>query len=771
VTGGKFWERYITLFRRVTFTIGNPLYLVLVYGFIALAFLIHLLFKLLQFVFLFFIRRLSRAEIRISFSLQKIFLFSTIVFFLLSVWSVWWFLTADLPPAENLQTRQQEVSTKIYDRNGVLLYKIYKNQNRTIVPLTKIPDHVIKATLAAEDASFYNHPGFSVKGIIRAIIKNIRERKLSGGSTITQQLVKNVFLSTQKTFLRKIREIILAVRVESVFTKDEILEMYLNEVSYGGTAYGIQEASQLYFAKDVDKLTLAEAALLAGLPKSPSRYSPLGPDITPALTRQKEILRLMLEHGFITEDEWASAQNEKLSFASKKIDIKAPHFVIYVRDLLARKYGEEMVEKGGLEVTTTLDYKVQEELEKILKEEIDKLAAYHVTNGAILVTRPQTGEIIAMVGSRDYFDTTKDGNVNVTLRPRSPGSSIKIVTYAYALSNGFTAATILSDTPTTFSVPGQPPYTPRNYDASFRGNLTLRSALAESRNITAVKTVAKFGVANIFEMGRKMGITSWKDPKNYGLSITLGGGEVTLVDLATAYGVVANYGQKVNLSPILSIVNYKGKIIEENGCVFGEKKSLKIGIGAIRETCSKESVLDERVAFLLIDILKDNTARAPAFGLNSSLVIPNHPEVAVKTGTSNDLRDNLTIGFNQEYLTAVWVGNNDNSPMARIASGVTGAAPIFNRVMRFLLEGKENHPWPIPNGIVQLPICALTGTLPCEGCPIKMEWFLQENQPKTHCNFETIKKVEEEKQKNKEEKKSPTRGQILEPAFSTIRGF
>lgn len=767
-------DRYLALFRRVSFTIGNPIYLFLLYGFISLLFVTHVLVKFLKEI----ISKLGQLKINIPhikhIKLPNIWLILAVIFFLLSVWSVWWFISADLPSPNELQTRNREVSTKIYDRNGVLLYKIFKNQNRTIIPLEKIPDHVVKATLAAEDAQFYNHLGFSIKGIIRAIIKNIlgavgeKEGRLTGGSTITQQLIKNALLSTEKTLLRKIREVILAIRVESTFTKDQILEMYLNEVSYGGTAYGIEEASQLYFGKAAEELTLAEAALLAGLPKSPSRYSPFGTDVNLAIERQKEVLNLMEENGFITTEEKNKAWMEELVFAQNRIDIKAPHFVMFVRNLLAEKFGDEVVEKGGLEVTTTLDYALQQEVEKIIREEIDKLGNHNVTNGAALVINPQTGEILAMVGSRDYFDTTRDGNVNVTLRVRSPGSSIKVVTYAHALSHGYTSATILSDTPVTFSVPGQPPYTPRNYDNSFRGNLTLRSAFAESRNIPAARTTAFFGVQNILEMGKKMGITTWNDPSSYGLSITLGGGGVKLVDLAHVYTTVANYGERIELSPIQKVVNYKGKVLQKNACADLKESTEKIAIGVSRIKCERKEIIDERVAYLLIDILKDNIARTPAFGPNSALVIPDHSEVAVKTGTSNDLRDNLTIGFNQDYLVATWVGNNDNSPMARIASGVTGAAPIFKRIMTDLLKGQENHPWPIPQGLVQLPICTFTGTLPCEGCPIKMEWFLEENQPKTHCSSETIKKINEERQKKKDEQTNPTRpGQILEPAFST----
>jgi len=683
----------------------------------------------------------------------------------LLLFTFWAVILKDLPSPRELVTRDVEVSTKIYDRNGILLYKIYKDQNRTIVPLDQIPLHVRLATLAIEDAEFYLHPGFSVRGILRAIVKNLARGELTGGSTITQQLVKNALLSPEKTIIRKIREIILAVGVELTFTKDQILEMYLNEVSYGGTAYGIQEAARLYFNKDVDKLTLAEAALLAGLPKSPTKYSPFGPSPDLGLERQRRVLDLMVVNKYLTREQAEAAKSESLKFAPNRTDIKAPHFVMFVRQALVQKYGEEVVEKGGLEVVTTLDLSIQKMAEEVVRSELERLAGLKVGNGAALVIDVKTGEILAMVGSKDYFDTEHDGNVNVVTRPRQPGSAIKIVNYAYALSNGYTPATILLDTPISFSVAGQPPYTPRNYDGTYRGRISLRSALAESRNIPAVKVLASYGVSKMLEMGQKMGITTWNDPSRFGLSLTLGGGEVKLIDLAKVYATLANYGRRPEFTAILRVTNYKNRVLEENQCLKTPGLlSLAQAAEAMRPSCEGEPVLDPRVAFLLIDILSDNSARAPAFGTYSQLVIPGHDEVVVKTGTSNNLRDNLTVGFNQNYLVAVWVGNNDNSPMNRVASGVTGATPIWNKIMRALLADQENHPWKIPDGLVRIPICSLTGTLPCEGCPTRFEWFLEENQPKTACSLEQIKKEKEEK-----EKKKKPREKILEPAVRTGR--
>ena len=631
--------------------------------------------------------------------------------------SFWYFIFRGLPSPGELVTGKQEVSTKIYDRNGVLLYKIYKNKNRTPLTLDQVPSQVRLATLAAEDAEFYYHPGFSLKGVFRSIIRNIKRGELSGGSTITQQLVKNALLTPEKTIARKIRELILAVEVESLYSKDQILEMYLNETPYGGVSYGIAEASQEYFEKEVNRLTLAEAAFLAGLPKSPTKLSPFGPNPELAYARQKEVLHLMRINKFINMEQEQEALNQELKITHKKTDIKAPHFVMYVRQELVDKYGEDVVETGGLEVITTLDIRIQNLAEQVVKEEIEKLKGLNVTNGAALVFNTKSGEILAMVGSKDYFDTENDGNVNVTLRLRQPGSSIKVINYAYALSNGYTLASIIDDSPVIFKVPGLPPYQPQNYDSKYRGKITLRSALAESRNIPAVKILASYGVSKMLELGQKMGITTWKDPSRYGLSLTLGGGDVKLIDLAQVFLTIANYGKKPEIAPILEIKNHKGKVLETPEHSDGER------------------VISPQVAFLLIDILKDNVARSPAFGSNSYLVIPNHPEVAVKTGTSNNLKDNLTVGFNQKYLVAVWVGNNDSTPMARVASGVTGASPIWNKIMRGLLSDEKVQGWEVPEGLVQIPICPLTGTLPCEGCPTKNEWFIKDNVPGTKCRF------------------------------------
>jgi len=626
----------------------------------------------------------------------------------------------DLPEPNKIELKNQSQTTKIYDRNGILLYKIYRQKNQTAISLIELPLFVKQAVIAIEDKDFYNHPGFSLKGIFRAVYQNVFKNKKSGGSTITQQLIKNTLLSPEKTWRRKIKELVLSLMVEKRYSKNQILEMYLNVVGFGGSAYGIEEASQQYFNKSAKDLNLAEAALLAGLPASPTKYSPFGSNPLAAKERQFLVLQRMFEDGYVSETEKITAENFLVKFTPQQIDIKAPHFVMYVKELLVQKYGEEIVEKGGLEVYTSLDLSIQENVQKIVKDEIQKLGNLKITNGAVLVTNPKTGEILAMVGSKDYFAKDIDGNVNVTISERQPGSSIKPITYSIALENGFTPATLLDDSPITYQIPGQSPYSPQNYDRSFHGKVPLRIALGSSYNVPAVKILASFGVQKMIERGKEMGITSWNNSSNYGLSLTLGGGEVKMIDLAAVYGTIANNGKKINLNPILFIKDSRSKIIEET--IFEEGKQ----------------VIKPETAFLLSYILSDNSSRTPAFGANSLLNIRDR-EVAVKTGTTQNLRDNWTIGYTPSFLTAVWVGNNNGSSMSYVASGITGASPIWRKVMDVILKNTDKESFNIPGNVIQIPICQTTASLPCQNCPvIRNEYFIIGTEPKTHCNFQNI---------------------------------
>ncbi|MBI3343007.1 penicillin-binding protein, partial [Candidatus Gottesmanbacteria bacterium] len=608
---------------------------------------------------------------------------ATTLFFAIPLIAYLWLRA--LPNPTLLAVRDIDVTTKVFDRNGVLLYEIYADQNRTPLSLSEIPKHVIQATIAIEDQQFYTHQGFSLRGIIRAARETMLNGKVQGGSTITQQLIKSALLTPEITVSRKIKEIILAFWAERLFTKEQILEMYLNQVPYGGTAWGIESAAQTYFGKPAKNLTLAEAALLAGLPAAPTQYSPFGTHLDRAFSRQREVLRRMIEDRYITQNQEREALAQEIRFAVPRVGIRAPHFVMYIKELLEARYGPRLVERGGLRIKTSLDLSIQERVEDIVNTQITKLASLRVGNGAAIVTNPKTGEILAMVGSRDYFDSSREGNVNVTVALRQPGSSIKVVTYAAALEKGFTAASILDDSPVSYPQFGGPAYTPVNYDSKFHGFVPLRYALGNSYNIPAVKTIASIGVPVVIEKGRAMGISSWIDENRYGLALTLGGGEVTMLDMAMVFGTLANLGNRVDSLPIIEVSDYTGKILERN--------APRYHAGAVKP----------EVAWILGNILSDNNARTSAFGPTSMLVIPGKT-VSVKTGTSNDKRDNWTIGFTPSIVTAVWVGNNNNAPMdPYLTSGVTGAAPIWHDIMTEILKDKQDETLPKPEGVVSVP--------------------------------------------------------------------
>lgn len=623
----------------------------------------------------------------------------------------------DLPSPTNLnQPLSYPISTKIYDRHGTLLYEIYDDQNRTPIQLANLPTYVKQATISIEDQNFYRHHGFDTGGILRALYKTATGQRLEGGSTITQQLVKVALLTPERTVSRKIKEAILTVATEILYTKDQILEMYLNHIPYGGTAYGIESAAHRFFNKNAADLTLAETTLLAGLPQAPSRYSPfLSPD--GAKSRQSQVIDRMISDGYLTAELGATTKNTELVYSHPGTDIRAPHFVMYVRQLIEDTYGLKQVGSGGLRVTTTLDLDLQDAAQSSLSAELKQLHRLKISNGAALVTNPGSGEILAMIGSYDYFSDTIDGKVNVTTSLRQPGSSIKPLNYALGLETRvITPSTMLLDTPICFESVGQPNYCPKNYDNSFRGLTQIRFALGNSLNIPAVKVLALNGVGNFINFAHKLGINSWENPQNYGLSLTLGGGEVTMLEMATAFGVFANTGIKVPLQPILKVETFDGRILYE----FHPEDALRSG----------DRVLSEDTAFLISHILSDNNARAGAFGANSVLNIPGKT-VSVKTGTTNNLRDNWTIGYTPTRLVATWVGNNDNTPMSYVASGVTGASPIWQKIMRYSLRDITTPGLTRPESIVGASICTNSGTLPLpeSPCDTRYEYFLEGTIP------------------------------------------
>lgn len=654
---------------------------------------------------------------RLFSNLSTLTLASILGVMLLTIASVVFFAT-QVPSPQDLVNRNIAQATKIYDRDGELLYDIFSIQNRTPIKLEDVPKHVKEATIAIEDKDFYKHQGFSLSGIIRAIFDTIRYQRIEGGSTLTQQLVKNALLSGERTLIRKVKEFILAVQVERAYAKDQILEMYLNEVPYGGTAYGIEAAANLYFGKHAKDLNLAEAALLAGLPQRPSVYSPYGSHPELSKERQKQVLRRMIEDGYINKEQAEASLKEEVTYrtAQNEVGFKAPHFVLYVKQKLIEQFGDRLVEQGGLRVTTSLDYKLQEKAQKVIKDEIETLSKSKVGNGASIVLDPKTGQILSMVGSKDYFAKDYDGNVNVTVSKRQPGSATKPITYAKALEKGYTASQVLIDVATEFPGGlGKPFYKPVNYDGQFRGPIQLRYALGNSINLAAVKMLAQVGVRDVMEQAFRMGMSDWEPTEenvnNVGLSLTLGGREVKLLELTAAFATLANQGIKQEPISILKVTDSKGKVLYEHKQSDGQK------------------VLDEGITFIISDILSDNGARTAVFGSNSILNVSGY-RVAVKTGTTDEKRDNWAIGYNPEVVVGVWVGNNDNSPMdPAVSSGVTGASPIWNKIIKAALDGKASSWYSQPGNVSYIEIDGLMGGKVKDGSPVRKEYYIKGTEP------------------------------------------
>jgi len=619
---------------------------------------------------------------------------------LIAATTVYAYYALTLPPPEELGARSSFMSTKIYDRRGELLYEVFDASagRRTIVPIEEIPDDLIHATVATEDKTFYSNPGFDPLAIVRAVWLNVTEGEIvSGASTITQQLVKTMFLSPEQTYTRKLQEAILAQEITRRYTKDQILEIYLNEIYYGNMSYGIEAAAETYFDKSARDLTLAEASFLAGLPQSPSIYDPYT-NLQAAKTRQRVVLGLMAKEGYISPSEASAAWDEELTFAPLRIDMKAPHFVVYVQRLLEDQYGTEMVYRGGLRVHTTLDLEMQEVAQEAARQRVAELTDRHVTNAAVVAIVPQTGEIEVMLGSIDFWNEDIDGQVNVALALRQPGSSIKPVNYLSAFEKGWTPATMIMDVTTEFpNLPGAP-YVPKNYDGKEHGPVLVRQALACSYNIPAVKTLQFVGVPAMIEMAQRLGVTTFTEPERYGLSLTLGGGEITLLEHTAAYGVIANGGLRVPPVAVLKIEDSQGLVIEEY------------------EPPAGDQVISPQNAYLITNILSDNEARTPVFGANSPLLLSR--PAAAKTGTTDDWRDSWTVGYTPDLVAGVWVGNADNTPMDQV-TGAAGAAYIWHSFMEQVLAEVPPRDFPVPSGLVRAEICARSGLAPTELCPQK----------------------------------------------------
>lgn len=622
------------------------------------------------------------------------------------------YIIKEIPNPTKLSSTEYPQSSQILDKNGNLLYEMYSEKRRTAVTLSDIPDSLKKATLAIEDVNFYKHNGFDMKGILRGLYRTVFQKRLQGGSTLTQQLVKNALLTQERTISRKIKEAILTVTTEILYSKDQILEMYFNQTPYGGMLWGVEAASKGIFNKSVKDLNLAESALIAGLPASPTKYNPFTHPET-AKARQEMVLTAMEKVGYITKEEMEKAKAEKLNYYLNKTGILAPHFVFYVKEILDESYDNKKLMEGGLKITTSLDLNIQKMVEEKVASEVASLKKYNVTNGAAMVTDPQTGQILAMVGSIDYFSNEIDGKYNVTTALRQPGSSIKPFNYAVGLELGkITAASIEADVPTCFGVENQKPYCPTNYGNHYYGLQTIRNSLANSLNIGAVKVLKLNGLETFVASASAMGLTTLDNPSNYGLSLTLGGGEVLMNDMMTAYGVLANMGIKQEKTPILKIVDRNGKTLEENKDNPGKR------------------ILSVETSYLIQQILSDDGARSMVFGRGSFLNIKNHPEVAVKTGTTNDLRDNWTFGYTSDYVVGTWVGNNNNSKMNGVVSGTTGAAPMWSKIMTEVLKDKPVKKPVKPVDIVGMNVCNLTGmAVPEEGCESHFEYFKKDFLP------------------------------------------
>jgi 1A family penicillin-binding protein len=659
---------------------------------------------------------------------QKIAL-SVALILLLLLSGGWVWLTYDLPSIDQLQAGLALPSTRIYDRHGRLLYEVIaqtdtSGRNRAI-PLDAMPAHCLNAVIATEDANFYSHPGVDVVGVARAVWINLTGGEIiAGGSTITQQVARNLLLDPQqraeRTLRRKLREMILAVQLQNVYTKDEVLALYLNQSYFGNLAYGIEAAARAYFGKAAPDLSLAECALLAGLLQAPATYDPLT-NLSAAQDRQGQVLDLMVRVGYVSVTDADAAKRDELQFAAAPFPIEAPHFVMAVIKQLERDYPDQLY-GGGLEVVTTVDLDWQRTAQDIVQLQLEYLnnpleagrIPAEADNAAIVALDPFTGQVLTLLGSPDYFDESIDGAVNAALAPRQPGSALKPFTYAAAMNpdlpDPYTAATMLLDIETPFVTRRLESYTPANYGLVEHGPVLLREALASSFNIPAVVALEQVGIERMVQLASSAGLATLASNPNFDLAVTLGGGEVRLLDLTGAYSIFANGGYRVEPVFILKVSDHSGHVLYE-----------------WRATPPRVQVLDERVAYIITDILSDDNARIPGFGRNSALNIGR--PAAAKTGTTTDYRDNWIVGYTPNLVVGVWVGNADNTPMVNI-TGVSGAAPIWNGFMRRVLLGQPELAFSEPSGIIRREVCALSGRLATAACPHRrLELFIEGTEP------------------------------------------
>ncbi|OQY43547.1 MAG: hypothetical protein B6242_14460 [Anaerolineaceae bacterium 4572_78] len=661
--------------------------------------------------------------------LKFIFIMFIVIIFLVIIGLRQW-LFVDLPHPDQLYQYTSAPSTNIYDRHGMLLYQISHPHQGYHTPLSieVIPSNCILATIATEDNTFYQNAGFDTWAMMRALVTNLWHGEIvSGASTITQQLSRNLMFTSEErsevSFSRKLREIILAWRLTQTYSKDEILTLYLNETYYGNFAHGLEAASTIYFGKETAELDLAECALLAGLPQSPIYYNPLE-NLATAQTRQHVVLDLMVEHGAVSIEEATLAKEENLRFAAIPFPIEAPHFVMHVRSELEERFGREAIYTEGLQVHTTLDLNMHNVTQQIVQRQLAKLndplhgIDHNIRNAGVVILKPQTGEIFTMLGSPDYFNRAIDGNLNTTVALRQPGSAIKPIAYATAFDLNFarkygykplTPATMMMDVRQSYVTKEGDAYVPENYDRLWHGPVLLRHALASSFNLIAVKVLNHVGIEAMTHTARQMGITTFDNTDDIGLSLTLGGEEVKLLELSFAYALFVNGGHQIEPHTILKITNANGDVLYQYQPKLGKQ------------------VLDETTAYLITDILSDNFARASAFGENSPLRLK-RPSAA-KTGTTTNFRDNWTIGYTPDFVTGVWIGNTDNEPMKHV-TGISGAAPIWHAVMTAIHKNLPVQSFIQPNRIITKRVCAVNGLLPSEGCQRTIEEkFIAGTQP------------------------------------------
>lgn len=632
----------------------------------------------------------------------------------------------DMPSVDSLPDTVLIPSVRITDRNGRLLYEIIPQEGgrNTVLSVENLPQCLKDATIAVEDKNFYTNPGIDLTGIIRALWINLRGGEtIAGGSTITQQVARNLLMDEdermERTLRRKLREAVLAWQMTRKLSKDEILALYLNQINYGGMAYGVEAASQTYFGKPASELLLPECALIAGLPQAPGVYNPFtNPDL--AKNRQIIVLGLMEKEGYITPGERLSAEKTPLSFNPTPYPIEAPHFIWIIKNQLDQLTTDGLLSSHqSLVVRTTLDLDAQHLAEETIKRRIDafkqesETLSYNVNNAALVALDPHNGEILALVGSADFFDESIDGALNMATSPRQTGSAFKPFVYALAMdptrSNAWTVATPILDVSTTFTLRDGTPYTPVNYDGLEHGPVSVRTALGSSLNIPAVKTLQEVGIENAVDLAKRLGITSLSEAGQYDLSLALGGGQISLLELSTAYAALANNGYYAGNTSILDIHDADGNLLYKP------------------DTKPALQILDPRVAWLISDILSDDSARAVGFGLDSTLKLDR--TTAVKTGTTTNFHDNWTIGYTPDLLVGVWVGNSGYEAMHNV-TGLTGAAPIWHEVMRGLLQGRPDHFFARPDGLIQVEVCDISGLLPTPACPhTRREWFISGTEP------------------------------------------